>query len=179
MDTPTVLTARAFLTWPFINSFFHFFGCTTRTPVFERSETFNINTVCCFGWVAVLPFWPKYRLAHPGNYLFSLSVNILSGSKYPKNILFDFEKGSADEKVPTALQQPHNEARDIILTSKGCLESEWSCVVFDVCAVLWNMLWLESKRCCSTCPGILSSCRYHCSLLIHIYRTYTATIGWL
>ena len=35
----------------------------------------------------VLPFQPLYRLAHPENYLFSLSVNIFSRSKYPKNII--------------------------------------------------------------------------------------------
>ena len=43
---------------------------------------------------AVVIFWPKYRLAHPENYLFSLSKNIFSGSKYPKKILFNFEKRS-------------------------------------------------------------------------------------
>ena len=43
---------------------------------------------------AVLPFHPNYRLAHPENYLFLLSKKIFSGSKYPKNILFTFEKGS-------------------------------------------------------------------------------------
>ena len=46
--------------------------------------------------VSVLPFSPKYRLAQPGNYLFSLSKKIFSGSKYPKSILFSFEKGSTD-----------------------------------------------------------------------------------
>ena len=40
----------------------------------------------------VLPFQPNYRLAHPKNYLFILSKKIFSGSKYPKNILFNFEK---------------------------------------------------------------------------------------
>ena len=43
---------------------------------------------------AVLPFLPNYRLAHPENYLFLLSKKIFSGSKYPKIILFNFEKGS-------------------------------------------------------------------------------------
>ena len=44
----------------------------------------------------VLLFWPKYRLAHPEIYLFSLPV-FFSGSKYPKNILFTFENRSTDE----------------------------------------------------------------------------------
>ena len=33
---------------------------------------------------SVLPFWPKYRLGHPENYLFSLSKKLFLGSKYPK-----------------------------------------------------------------------------------------------
>ena len=44
--------------------------------------------------LAVLPFKPKYRLAHPENYLFSLSKKIYSGSKDSNNKLIDFEKGS-------------------------------------------------------------------------------------
>ena len=43
-----------------------------------------------------LPFQPNHRLAHPENYLFLLSIKIFSGSKYPKNILFNFEKGSTE-----------------------------------------------------------------------------------
>ena len=43
---------------------------------------------------AVVIFWPKLRSTHPENYLFLLSIKIFSGSKYPKNILFNFEKGS-------------------------------------------------------------------------------------
>ena len=39
-------------------------------------------------------FWPKYRSTHPENYLFSLCKQMFSGSKYPKNILFNFEKRS-------------------------------------------------------------------------------------
>ena len=45
-------------------------------------------------WASVLPFQPKYRLAHPKFYLFTLSKTTLSGSKCPNNILFYFEKGS-------------------------------------------------------------------------------------
>ena len=33
---------------------------------------------------AVLLFQPKYRLGHPENYLFLLSKNIFTGSKYQK-----------------------------------------------------------------------------------------------
>ena len=36
---------------------------------------------------SVLLFKPKYRLAHPENYLFSLSKKIFSGSKYPKKLI--------------------------------------------------------------------------------------------
>ena len=37
---------------------------------------------------------PKYRLGHAENYVFSFSQKIVSRWKYPKNIVFDFEKGS-------------------------------------------------------------------------------------
>ena len=40
----------------------------------------------------MLPFWPKCRLGHPKNYLFSLSTRIFSGSKYPTNISFIFKQ---------------------------------------------------------------------------------------
>ena len=43
---------------------------------------------------SVVLFYSKYRLCHPGNYLFLLSVKIVSGSKYPKHIIFHFEKRS-------------------------------------------------------------------------------------
>ena len=46
-------------------------------------------------WGTMLPFQPKHRLADPENNLFSLSQKIFSGSKYPKNLLFNFEKGNA------------------------------------------------------------------------------------
>ena len=36
----------------------------------------------------MLPYSSKYRLVHPENYLFSLSRNILSGSKYPEKIFY-------------------------------------------------------------------------------------------
>ena len=44
----------------------------------------------------VLPFKPKYRLGHPENYLFLLSKNIFTGSKYPKINWFAFEKNFTD-----------------------------------------------------------------------------------
>ena len=44
--------------------------------------------------VAVLLFKPKYRLGPSENYLFLLSKNIFSGSKYPKIKLFNFEKAA-------------------------------------------------------------------------------------
>ena len=44
----------------------------------------------------MLLFQPKYRLAHPENYLFLLFKTTFSGSKYPKNILYNFEKRSTN-----------------------------------------------------------------------------------
>ena len=41
---------------------------------------------------SVLPFKPEYRLGHPENYLFLLSKNIFTGSKYPKKIIIKFWK---------------------------------------------------------------------------------------
>ena len=74
-------------------------------PYFVWSLFVAQTIVCLFGSVlfethelcwSVLPFLPNYRLAHPDNYLFLLSKKIFSGSKYPKHILFNFEKGSTD-----------------------------------------------------------------------------------
>ena len=42
----------------------------------------------------VLLFWPNCWLGHPENLSVMLSKIIFSGSKYSKNILFNFEKGS-------------------------------------------------------------------------------------
>ena len=50
-------------------------------------------------WWTVLPFRPNDRLAHPENYLFLLSRKIFSWSKYPINILFNFEKGSTGDEL--------------------------------------------------------------------------------
>ena len=48
-------------------------------------------------WGPVLLFSPKYRLVHPENYLFLLSIILFSlRSKYPKHVLFDFENRSTD-----------------------------------------------------------------------------------
>ena len=47
---------------------------------------------------AMLPFWPKYRLGHPGNYLFLFSKNMLVRSKYPKIYWFNFEKSFTGEQ---------------------------------------------------------------------------------
>ena len=48
---------------------------------------------------------PKHRLGHPEKYIFVLSNNIFSGSKYPKNILFYFENGSTGCKVHDGTQR--------------------------------------------------------------------------
>ena len=40
------------------------------------------------GGGGVLPFQPKYRLGHPGKYVFLLSKNIFTASKYPGKKLF-------------------------------------------------------------------------------------------
>ena len=39
-------------------------------------------------------YYPKYRIGHPENYLFSLSKKIFSGPKYPTNILRNFDNRS-------------------------------------------------------------------------------------
>ena len=44
--------------------------------------------------LAMLLFWPRHRLGHHENYLFSLSKKIFTRSKYPKVILFNFENRS-------------------------------------------------------------------------------------
>ena len=67
-------------------------GC--REMVFSVFVSANISA-----WSPVLPIQPRYRLAHPENYLFSLSKKIFSGSKYPKNIKFNFEKRSTNERL--------------------------------------------------------------------------------
>ena len=55
------------------------------------------------GWLlscsqTVVIFWPKYRSTHLETYLFSLSKRMFPGSKYPKNIYFNFEKRSTAAK---------------------------------------------------------------------------------
>ena len=42
------------------------------------------STATCVHQCPVLPFQPKYRSGHPENYLFLLSRNLFSRSKYPK-----------------------------------------------------------------------------------------------
>ena len=83
-------------------------------------------------WIrAVVIFWPKYRLAHPENDLFSLSNNIFSGSKYPKNISFNFEKRSTGSEYPKMfyfiLKKKHCSCPSMLftkvnLTCLGCFD---------------------------------------------------------
>ena len=47
---------------------------------------------------AVLRFEPKHRLGHPNKYLFLLSKNLFTGSKYPRINWFNFEKNFTDLK---------------------------------------------------------------------------------
>ena len=51
---------------------------------------------------AVLLLLPKYRLALPENYLFSLSIKNNSGSRYPKKILFNSENRSTAAELSGA-----------------------------------------------------------------------------
>ena len=46
-------------------------------------------------------FLPKYRLGHPENYLFLSCKKLFLGSKYPTNILFNFEKNFTGATVNT------------------------------------------------------------------------------
>ena len=48
---------------------------------------------------AVLLFWPNW-LGHPKYNLFYMSKKILFQSKYPKNILFNFENKSTGQVLP-------------------------------------------------------------------------------
>ena len=59
------------------------FNCEKKSTGCHQIQTHELRSLdsTC---VAVLPFQPKYRLAHPGNHLFSLSKKIFSGSKYTK-----------------------------------------------------------------------------------------------
>ena len=74
-------------TWPLKNH--------TRTIFISMTSEMQRNNK----WGSLLLFKPKYRSGHTENYLFSLSKNIFSGWKYPKNILFEFENRSTDEDV--------------------------------------------------------------------------------
>ena len=71
----------------------------------------------------MLPFKPNYRLAHPENYLFLLSKEIFSGSKYQKNILFNFEKGSTAPYVETTEIPPRLHQRPGVTLANRVLSS--------------------------------------------------------
>ena len=77
--------------------------CEVVVENFERRWQHRMGTQHCKLKTTrhgpVVLFQPKYRLAHPENYLFSLSKKIFSGSKYPKNILFIFENRSTAGNV--------------------------------------------------------------------------------
>ena len=63
-------------------------------------------TARCGLQVAVVLFWLKYRLGHPENYLLSLSSKLFSGSKYPKNSIFNFENRSIASDACSARKVP-------------------------------------------------------------------------
>ena len=81
---------------------------------------------------AVLPFWPKHRLGHPENYLFSLSKEIYSGSKYYTNVVYHFEKGSNDLYIYSC-NSVHVCDMLVSLINSICL-AECRCVAFS-----WHM----------------------------------------
>ena len=89
-------------------------------------------------------FSPKYRLGHPENYLCLLSKKIFSGSKYPKNILFNFEKGSTVQHVfnacelllKTVRKLSHKGSRNVVL---------WGKLGYQACNLLQNTL---TSLCC-------------------------------
>ena len=60
--------------------------------VVVRDAAADVDLLVCVTTASqpVLPFEPKYRLAHPENYLFSLSIKIFFGSKYPKKKIIQF-----------------------------------------------------------------------------------------
>ena len=67
-----------------------------RMMSYAASKSCTWSTLLFIALWPVLPFQPKHRLVHLKNYLFSSSKKIFSGSKYLKNIWFNFEKGSTD-----------------------------------------------------------------------------------
>ena len=86
-------------------------GCFDVAARHSEYKYFNFSKNVCKGVVSKTSFililkkaslvcsidlhrQPKHWLGHPGNYVFSLSKKLFSGSKYPKNNLFYFEKGS-------------------------------------------------------------------------------------
>ena len=78
--------------------------CSDRDSSGEHGPSATTGSAQVATNVAVQPmllFQPKYRLGHPENYLFSLFKKIFSGSKYPKNILFNFEKRCTTYNVNT------------------------------------------------------------------------------
>ena len=54
----------------------------------------------------VVLFWPKFRLGRPETYLFSLSENNFSGSKYPNHILFNFDNRITVDQADVNVTNP-------------------------------------------------------------------------
>ena len=71
---------------------------------------------------------PIYRLAHPENCLFTLSKKIFSGSKYPKIVLFNFEKRSTGNWMLYVVSKQACQKTSYILThSKPKVDHEYRC----------------------------------------------------
>ena len=99
---------------------------------------------------AVVIFWPKYRLAHPENCLFSLSKNIFSGSKYPTNVLFNFGKRSTaheTESCPchtaSTIAIPHNTINHATLNQRTHVRCHISVSSHIPCLAMFSDVWSD------------------------------------
>ena len=73
----------------------------------------------------------NYRLGHPENYLFLLSKNLFTGSKYPKNKLINFEKiNIAHDLISAITQHLTSNWLNILTTTAAFCRSKLSISVF-------------------------------------------------
>ena len=75
-------------------------------------------------WSTLKIFQPKYRLGHPEYYLFLSSIKKNVGSKYPKNINFNFGKnftgGQPEQRRPEEPKLSECTALCFIVVAQHC-----------------------------------------------------------
>ena len=104
--------------------------------------------------VPVLLFKPKYQLVHPESYLFVLSENILLGSKYPTNNLFDLNTGALvstpdntmHQSNPRAMICAHNMHWMYLKFKWHMFQTHWPCKYFLVWQQNVHTLFNTSAR---------------------------------